>query len=217
MATTDAKTIIDKAAIQLGDIDKVHWTESELLGWLNDAQLKIVTLAPQTNVKNSKVRLIPGVKQAIPADGILILDIPFNYRSNGTLVGEVINKATLEIMNKRVPGWITATQGVTVRCFIYSPSDPSVFYVYPPQPALSTQVEMVYSARPELITNAYGGTKITVDDQYQDALLDFVLFKAFDKDSEYGNQDVKKNQHYQLFLQAIGITPQPEKQKPKAQ
>lgn len=50
-SVTDAKTIIDKASVILSDITATRWTTAELLGWLNDGQRELVTLAPQVNVK----------------------------------------------------------------------------------------------------------------------------------------------------------------------
>lgn len=33
-SVTDAKTIIDKASVLLGDVAATRWTTAELLGWL---------------------------------------------------------------------------------------------------------------------------------------------------------------------------------------
>ena len=208
--STDAKTIIDKASVLLGDVAATRWTSAELLGWLNDGQLELVILAPAVNTRNVALLLVAGVKQSLPADGITLIDIPYNSGSAGTTMGTVINHVPKEIMLKRIPGWTTTLPNSVVKHFIYSNSDPLIFYVYPPQPSVPKYVECVYSARPVLITAATVGIKITICDFYQNALLDYVIYRALSKDSEYGNQDAKAMAHYQLFIQAASINAPPQ-------
>lgn len=202
-STTDAKTIIDKASLLLADVSQSFWLVSELLGWLNDGQRDIATTIPQANVKNSALQLVAGVKQSLPSDGILLMDIPYNSGSAGTTVGTLINHVPKEIMLKRIPGWTTTMASATVKHYIYSTLDPLVFYVYPPQPTLAKYVECVYSALPTLIANANVGTKITIPDYFQTELLDYVLYRAFSKDFDNSTQLARGQEHYQLFINAL--------------
>ena len=202
-STTDAKTIIDKASLLLADVSQSFWLVSELLGWLNDGQRDIATSLPQANVKNSPLQLVAGVKQSLPSDGILLLDIPYNSGSAGTTVGTLINHVPKEIMLKRIPGWTTTMSNGIVKHYVYSASDPLVFYVYPPQPTVPKYVECVYSALPTLIANANVGTKITLPDYFQTELLDYVLYRAFSKDFDNSAQLARGQEHYQLFTAAI--------------
>ena len=200
---TDAKTIIDKASVLLGDVAATRWTTAELLGWLNDGQRELVTLAPQTNIKNVPLHLVSGIKQSLPGDAIILLDIPYNSGSAGTTVGTVINHVPKEIMLKRIPGWTATLPSSVVKHYIYSASDPLIFYIYPPQPAATKYVECVYSAIPTLIANATAGTKITIDDQYQNALLDYLLYRSFSKDTDSANQTARGTEYYKMFISAI--------------
>jgi hypothetical protein len=202
-STTDAKTIIDKASLLLADVSQSFWLVSELLGWLNDGQRDIATTIPQANVKNSALQLIAGVKQSLPSDGILLIDIPHNLGSTGTTVGSVINHVPKEIMLKRIPGWTTTLPNGVVKHYVYAATDPLVFYVYPPQPSSPKYVECVYSAVPTLIANANAGTKITIPDYFQTELLDYVLYRAFSKDFDNSAQMARGQEHYQLFINAL--------------
>jgi hypothetical protein len=202
-SVTDAKTIIDKASVLLGDVAATRWTTAELLGWLNDGQRELVTLAPQTNIKNVPLHLVSGIKQSLPSDAIILLDIPYNSGSAGTTVGTVINHVPKEIMLKRIPGWTATLPNSVVKHYIYSASDPLIFYVYPPQPTATKYVECVYSAVPALIANATAGTKITLDDQYQNALLDYLLYRSFSKDTDSANQTARGTEYYKMFISAI--------------
>lgn len=202
-SVTDAKTIIDKASVLLGDVAATRWTTAELLGWLNDGQRELVTLAPQTNIKNVPLHLVSGIKQSLPSDAIILLDIPYNSGSAGTTVGTVINHVPKEIMLKRIPGWTATLPSSVVKHYIYSASDPLIFYIYPPQPTATKYVECVYSAVPALIANATAGTKITLDDQYQNALLDYLLYRSFSKDTDSANQTARGTEYYKMFISAI--------------
>ena len=202
-SVTDAKTIIDKASVLLGDVAATRWTTAELLGWLNDGQREAALLAPTVNVKNIALQLVSGVKQALPSDGMVLLDIPHNLGSTGTTMGTVINHVPKEIMLKRIPGWTTTMASGIVKHYIYSATDPLIFYVYPPQPSATKYVECVYSAIPVLIANATAGTKITINDAYQNALLDYLLYRAFSKDSDSANQAGRSTGHYTLFTHAL--------------
>ena len=202
-SSTDAKTIIDKASLLLADVSQSFWLVSELLGWLNDGQRDIATAAPQANVKNTPLQLVAGVKQSLPTDGILLFDIPFNLGTLGTVIGTTINHVPKDIMLKRIPGWTSTLPSPIVKHYIYTPSDPLVFYVYPPQPLTPRYVECVYSAMPAIIANANAGTKITIPDFYQSALLDYVLYRAFSKDYDNSAQLARAQEHYQLFSTAI--------------
>jgi len=221
-STVSALTIINNASRMLGDIDAVNWTVSELLAWLNLSQVEMVNLSPRTNVKNVPVKLASGVKQSLPADGILLFDIPYNYKANGTFVSTTINHVPLLVLNKRLPNWTTVTSNQTVKHFSYNPSDPKVFYIYPAQPTLTAYVEMAYAATPAVIPNATAGTTITVDDQYQNVLLNLMLSKALAKDGEYGNNDIKAREYRLLAEQELGLgsaaqttTDQAQKPQPK--
>ena len=202
-STTDAKTIIDKASLLLADVSQSFWLVSELLGWLNDGQRDIATVMPQANVKNSAVQLVAGVKQSLPSDGILLLDIPHNLGSTGTTVGTLITHVPKEIMLKRIPGWTTTMANGVVKHYVYTATDPLIFYVYPPQPSAPKYVECVYSAIPSLIANANVGTKITIPDYFQTELLDYVLHRAFSKDFDNSAQMARGQEHYQLFTNAL--------------
>ena len=200
---TDAKTIIDKASVILGDLAATRWTVTELLGWLNDGQRELVAISPSSNVKNSALQLVAGVKQSLPSDGMILIDIPHNLGATGTTVGAAINHVPKDIMLKRIPGWTTEMVNGIAKHYIYSATDPLIFYIYPPQPVTPRYVECVYSAIPVLIANAAVGTKITVNDAYQNALLDYLLYRAFIKDADSANQVARGQEHYKMFIGAV--------------
>lgn len=197
---TDAKEIIDKAARLLNDLDFVRWTLPELLGYLNDGQLEIATLVPNSHAVTVATPLAAGSKQAAPADGIRIIEFIRNQD------GPAIRQVERSTMDAYVPNWYASPSSATVVHAMYDPEkSPKVFYVYPPQPAINPgTIELIYEQIPAAIPNINPGTKITIADYYKNALVDYVLYRAFGKDSEYGNQATRSQGHYQAFANAIG-------------
>jgi hypothetical protein len=180
-STTDAKTIIDQASIALDDVGLLNWFEDELLIWLNLSQVEMVNLAPRTNIKNVSMQLVAGIKQTLPDDGIVLLDVPYNRGLGNTGAGSAINATPRTFMNSRIPNWTIETAYHIVKRYMYNPEDPTTFYVYPPQPVSPAYVEIVYAATPAVIANSTAGTKITVGDQYRNILLNLTIAKALTK------------------------------------
>lgn len=205
-STTLAKTITDKASVFLADASQTRWLPSELLSWLNDGQSEICALVPNANPATSTVALVAGTKQAAPTDALYVNGFIRNMGVGGTTPGGVIRQVTRNFLNSFVVGWSNATASTTVSHVAYDPADSNVdFYVYPPQPASGmSSIEIVYSQVPVVIASS-GAPVITVRDIYANALLDYVLYRAFGKDSEYGNQSDRSQIHYKMFSQAIGI------------
>jgi hypothetical protein len=210
--TTDAKTIIDTASAALNDVGVLTWFAEELLTWLNLSQIEMVNLAPRTNIKSLPVQLVAGIKQSLPADGIVLADIPYNRGAAGATIGATINAVPKLVMNKRVPGWTTAAANAVVKHYIYDPNTPKEFYVYPAQTSSPTYVEMAYAAVPTVIANANEGTKITVDDEYQNVLLNLVLSKALTKYVAVPGNDIKAAAYRDMAELELGIRTQPKQQ-----
>ena len=65
-------------------------------------------------------------------------------------------------------------------------------------------IEVIYSTAPADIT--YSSTAvITLDDIYANAILDYMLYRAYQKDSEYAGNAERSMMHYQSFANALGI------------
>ena len=60
----------------------------------------------------------------------------------------------------------------------------------------------MYSASPTDLANT--SAVISVDDIFANAIVDYVLFRAYQKDSEYAGNAQRAGTHYQLFTASIG-------------
>lgn len=109
------------------------------------------------------------------------------------------------------PEWVTGTADTTVH-FMIDAREPRTFEVYPPAIAGRT-VEAVFSMYPADVPapTAPGRAASTVtgstalEDKFTNALLDYVLFRAWSKDAEFGGNQSLAQARYTSFAQAVGI------------
>ena len=130
MAVT-AQSIIRRVVETLNDTTSVRWPVSELVRYLNDAQREVGTYRPDALVSGTTHTLAAGSKQALPANGLKLLDIVRNASSSSRAVRMV----SRQILDAQVPNWHNLTGSTEILHFIYDPRDPLVFYVYPPAAA----------------------------------------------------------------------------------
>jgi len=205
-STIDAVTIINKASQLLGDASQTYWTAGELLGWLNDAQTEIALLIPNSNTATTAIQLVAGAKQIAPEDSIRIIEFTRNMGSTGLLSGNAIRQIERKVLDRYMPNWSYDTPNAVVVHAMYNAEDDNeTFYVWPPQPVTPTYIEIVYSQRPVLISDMNVGTKITIDDYYQNPLLDYVLYRAFGRGTESAGNYQRSQDHYKMFADILSI------------
>lgn len=201
MATVTVTSVISKVQTILQDTTGIRWPDTELLGWLNDGQREIVLYKPNAFVKNTAVKLTSGTKQTLPADGVQLIDVVRNMGTAGGTPGRAIRITMREILDSQVPGWHATTADAEVKHYMYSVLDPKTYYVYPPQPAANQNyVELVYGAAPTEC--ALGGT-ITLDDIYQTILVDYCLYRAYSKDTEFAADQNRATAHQTAYIAAL--------------
>jgi len=209
MPTIVGSSILDRASIILQDTTNIRWPSDELLGWLNDGQREIVLRKPDAYTKTSSVMLTASeTKQAIPSDGIILIDVIRNM-GTGVTPGRAITRTERYILDGQRPNWNTETASATVKHYMFDERNQKTFYVYPPQPTTPGYIEIVYSAAPaDLATVA---STLTLDDIYASALLDYTLYRAYSKDADIAPSAPQRAVgHYQAFMQSIGAQEQAE-------
>jgi len=207
MATITVNSLLEKAATLIQDATNVRWPTSELLGWLNDGQREVVLHKPEAFVKNQSLALVAGkTKQAVPADGVMLIDVTCNLGAAGATPGRSIRMTSREVLDAQKPTWHSDANTLGyIQHFIYDQRDPKNFYVYPKAPDTAWTIEIVYSAAPN---DCSAGGTIQIDDIYANALLDYVLYRTYSKDAEYAANAQLAVAHYQAFASALGIKTQ---------
>jgi hypothetical protein len=203
-----AQSIIRRVVETLQDNTSVRWPVSELVRYLNDGQREIVMYRPDAMVTNASVSLVAGSKQALPANGTKLIEVVRNS-TGGQRSVRMVNR---EILDAQSPNWHNIAGSTEVLHFMYDPRDPKVFYVYPPAAADGASLDIVYAALPTDITEPAAGAtftavtgNISVPDIYGNVLQDYILYRAYTKDSEYAGNAQRAQAHYAGFANALGV------------
>jgi hypothetical protein len=183
MGTATPQTIIGKAQILLNDLAGQHWSPTdELLGWYYDFQRELLIHKPNAYVKCVPFKLAKGSRQVLPDDCVQLIDMPCNLGTDGLTEGDVIRITERETLDSRMRNWRATKPSATVKHYIYSALTPKLALVYPPQPATGQgYVELLYGAAPP---NVGLTTAIPIDDIYQGAAVDYIVYRSLLKDSE---------------------------------
>lgn len=201
MSTITAKNIIDKAAIQLTDIGGVRWTRAELLGWINDAQRQIVIMSPNATNKIAVIKLVAGTRQSLPSDGWTLLELVRYMGTTGTKPGRAIRLASRSLLDAFNPDWHSDPPSPMPRNYVFDLQDQTAFFVYPPNTGTG-YVEINYSPDPADLTTE--SSTIYLNNIFETAILDYVLYRACSKDAEYAPGQQLAAGYLATFMAAMG-------------
>lgn len=194
--------ILSRASVVLQDTAATRFTNANLLKFFNDGQREVVIHRPDALVSNSTLALANGSKQTIPAAGHRLINVHRN--TNGRAVTQVERK----MLDENLPTWHDAVAGANgIEHFIYDSTDPKNFYVYPKAVSGTHSLEIVYSVIPSDISISNFATDTTVmgiDTAYANCLLDYVLYRCYQIDSDEGNL-ARAQMHFGAFAQSLGI------------
>lgn len=205
--TTTAQSIIKRAATVLKDETGVRWAADELVAWLNDFERELAVFRPDAFATVEVLDLVAGHQQALPATCARLIDIPANATGSRLPISKV-DRAELDAVR---PAWRAATSAAEIKHFMHDVRTPQLFEVYPPA-VEGTQVDVEFSKYPTPLTvpaadsdyTAVTGN-INAADKYANAAVDYVLHRAFSKDSELTVNVARAQMHYRAFAQTAGI------------
>lgn len=204
--TTAAQSIIRRVVETLQDTTSVRWPVAELVRYLNDGQREVVLYRPDSMVTNATVTLSGGAKQTLPSNGSKLIDVIRNTSGNKRSV----RMTSRNILDTQTPSWYNLTGVTEILHYMYDPRDPKVFYVYPPAASTGASVDLVYSAYPSDITEPADGAvysavtgNISLPDIYANILADYILYRAYTKDTEYAGNAARAQAHYGAFQAAL--------------
>jgi len=211
MGTLTGTNIIDRARLTLQDSSGVRWTDAELLIYINDAQREVVNIKPEATATHENISLSTGTEQTLPSGGLRLIKVSRNM--SGTASDATGSKAIRiveeDLLNSIEPDWHDPTvtgssaHGSIIKNYLFDPDDPKKFYVYPGVASGSNAyVELIYSKLPTDLSSV--SSTIDLEDTYGNAILNFVLYRAYLKDAEYAGNQQRAGSHYQLFLNSLG-------------
>lgn len=217
MATVKVVDIIVRAQTLLLDTTATRWAATELQYWLNDSYREILNLRPDSNSQTGTYTCIAGYRQNLTSTFVTanrLLEVISNKAATSTKKGvRLVSRASLDTDR---PGWYNETATVNVQLYTYDPRFSTEFLVYPPA-TTAAQLEVIYNTIPtphtltaEQLANLSTTEVIKVSDSYANAILDYILYRAFTKDSDQANNASRAVAHYQAFQNSLGVKLQTE-------
>lgn len=214
-----ADTIMTKVATILQDSKHTRWPLAELATWIDEGVAAIVMVKPAAGAANIVLSLVAGTRQALPADTSIVqlLDIERNVVSG--VPGRSVTRTARADLDAHNPNWhdpVKTPYKDQVRQFTYDADAPREFFVYPGNTGtgkLDARVSKIpatlTSRAPSEPAGITGWTAVDVklDDYYEPALTDYVLYRAFCKETPEAAPQ-RAMLHYQAFATAIGIQTQ---------
>jgi hypothetical protein len=210
MGTLTGTNIIDRARLTLQDSSGVRWTDAELLIYINDAQREIVNFRPEATATHANLQLSTGTEQTLPSGGLRLIKVTRNMSGTASDAtgAKSIRIVEEDLLNSIEPDWHDPTvtgssvHGSIIKNYLFDPDDPKKFYVYPGVASGSNAyVELIYSKLPTDLSSV--SSTIDLEDTYGNAILNFVLYRAYLKDAEFAGNQQRTATHYQLFIGSI--------------
>jgi hypothetical protein len=219
MAFTASSVMLSVQTI-LNDAASVRWTAVELHTWLNDSLREIAVLKPNAVAKTVEVTLQKGAYQTLPADHFNLFRLTRNLATLDASTdkrggGRVITKVEREVMDMQIPGWMDGAvmpYSKNVVHFIDDISDMAAFYVVPGNDGTGV-VEAICAVMPTpvplpasdtLMVSSYT-TNVDIADIYRNAVIDYMLYRAFSKDASLPGIAQRAGVHYSQFANALGV------------
>ncbi len=215
----EIQTIMRRASTVLQDTGSTRWTYPEMLDWINDSITEIANFAPELLAEIRVITLVAGPLQTIPNDTTKMLRAICNVTGSGAPYtrGAVITPISHAILAAQLPNWQDTSRlpySAIVNHIIYDPLTPRSFYVVPGNNG-SGKIECAFSTKPTPIaqpanplTLASYTASLPIEDVYTNAVLDYVLYRALQKELNVPGAAEKAAMHYQAFSAAIGASAQ---------
>ncbi len=215
MATVKGFDLIVRAQTLLQDEDSVRWTVTELQYWLNDGYRDVLNLRPDSNTLTGEFVCVAGPRQVLTTtfpNATRLVSVIRNTAPTSNKYGvRLVNKSSLDDQRR---GWYAETPTVSVEEYMFDPRQPREFLVYPPATS-AARLEITYAQIPsphtltaQQLTNAATTETIRIDDSFANALLDYVLYRAYSKDAEQQGNAARAVAHFQAFQNSLGVTAQ---------
>ena len=186
--TIPVAPLLGRASTLLFDETAIRWPSIELVDALNDGLLQMSALMPLLFTERTIMALEAGVYQTLP------LNKRHLHRVISNATGQTVRHADQNTLDSQEPNWYGKAQTKLVKYTIPDPINPRSFLCYPPNDG-NGQLDVVFTVYPP---TASAGSTIEIDSIYGNALLAFVLHRAFLKDADTADQG-KADMYFESF------------------
>lgn len=188
-----------------------RWKVQELLSYLRDALASLSSYRPDAFSSTEAVTLQPGRMQRLPEGAVSLSSIDSNVDGSESPV-TIANHTLARAFNPRACGESSNSKDCAgnpqyrVRSYTYDPKAPTVFYISPPVPSSGAySVQATVIRNPPDIDSTNWNDDIGVDLKYVPILKDYMLGRAYGKETESVTSMRLASTHMAAFYQALGV------------
>lgn len=204
---------ITDASTQLNDQylgrEFTRWTRASLLMYLNGALSELSSHKPETFLEHVTLPLVAGRRQSIADTYKSLVSIDTNAD------GSQVHESDIDLIRTFSPYSCCAGEVVfdsfgnpdfTVKSYAIDPKDTKSFYVSPEIPTgIAINVSATVTKNPVKYVLADVGVTVPVDSKYEENIMDYILGRAYDIDSESAMSRSNADKHLVRFYTAMGI------------
>lgn len=228
-STTLVREALRRASDQLFDLNPqfARWDQTTLVHFLSDGQRVIAKYLPSACARVDTIQLEVGTRQSIDTvpfarvqgaggggnfhGNRLVLAPIRNMGEDGLTPGRAVRVVDRIVLDQADPDWHTRS-GKAVSQIVYDSQTPKIFYVSPGVPAgTSVWLEMAWLPDPQPIPlsgkdySASGSDPelLSIDDKYLDDLVNYVIARAYLRDSEAPSSAALASAFSNLFVAGI--------------
>jgi 6-phosphogluconate dehydrogenase len=186
-----------------------RWNRARLLSYLVGGMAELLSYKPEAFTKTEAVVLAAGAKQELTDKYKTIVSVASNTD------GSTVTEADFDLFKAYSPYSCCAAEVVfdannnpiyKAKSFAIDPKDPKTFYVSPPVPVgLTPTINVIAIVPPPEYTLADWGVELPFDMKYQENILDYMMGRAFDIDTESAMSRSNADKHLSRFYTAMGV------------
>jgi hypothetical protein len=178
----------------------IRWSKEDLVVCYNSAVAALATYRPDLFTHTVTLTCVAGAKQAMPAGSLKLMEVE---RNTGGRKTRFIPRGVLDDLD---PDWICGEGAEAAEAYCYEESNPGAFWLYPGV-VEGVRVDVVLSALPAPITTDDLGSDAAIqfDAAYVTPCMDWMIFRAYLKDSDNTANSARGQLHLQAFAQFLGV------------
>lgn len=188
-----------------------RWKVTDLLSYLRDALASLSSYRPDAFSSTEAVTLQPGRMQRLPEGAVSLSSIDSNVDGGESPV-VVANHTLARAFNMNNCGGDSRSKDCAgnpqyrVRSYTYDPKAPNIFYVSPPVPSSGEYVVQATVVRnaPDIDASNWNDD-IGVDLKYVPPIKEYMLGRAYGKETESVTSMRLASSHMAAFYQALGV------------
>ena len=208
MPTTTVGLTVDLAERKILDESNDEYSEQNLLDLYYLAIKEIINLVPSAHTDNLIWQLAASTRQVVPANGHWLVDVIMNMGPDGATPGKPIRETTLDVMKTLYPEWEADPAADVCEHFLRLPENKREFLIWPKSTGNNRILASVTTVPPAVIWDAQGDwrqTVIPIDDTYSHAIVNGMVYIAYDDDSDIPGNTPRSATYYARFLNDLGI------------